>query len=180
MVARLRTLGWLPWMLLVAWAVWCGVQEPLDFRRFRVELLYQGVWLMAFALHCQLLAAVRVAGGAAARVLAALLQLLGVALAQAVLALVIDLVLHRWVELDSAWRSGCYLAASATGFTIAAPAFVDGPQSVSRKVFTISIAGIGLTLAVALWLEGWSLRTAAASILLAIAGGTTNIKGRNK
>jgi len=179
-VTRLRTLGWLPWILLLAWGTWCGVQEPLDFRRFRVELLYQGIWLMAFALHCQLLGAVRVGGSWAPRVLAALCQLAGLAVAQAVLALAIDLALHRWVELDSAWRSGCYLAASAAGFTIAAPALADGSQSVCRKLFTYAIAAIGLALAAALWCEGWSVRTAAATLLLLFAGGTTNVTGFKK
>lgn len=179
--ARVRGLGLTPWLLLLAGAVWCAAQEPLDFRHFRIQILYQGVWLMAFALHCQLLASACVEGRQGASwLLAGGCQLVAISLLQALLAYAIDVAMHPWVTLDSALRSGCYLLVAAGGYTAAATSATNHPQGFFGKLLTAVTAVLGLAVASSLWTDGWSMRASFAALLLLAAGASAIVTTCNK
>mgnify|MGYP001227936082 CR=1 FL=1 len=44
-LARLRSAGWVPWLLAIAWVSLASFQEPLFFRRYGIDLVDDAAWI---------------------------------------------------------------------------------------------------------------------------------------
>lgn len=57
LAARVRSIGWAPWLMLLGWLVIAAAQEPVLLRRYGIHLLDDAGWSGGVVMLCILLAA---------------------------------------------------------------------------------------------------------------------------
>lgn len=171
-VARLRSAGWLPWLLVVCWIQLAAAQEPVMLRNFGIRILDQGAWVAGVLVLAVLLCergrpAPRTAWGQAA----AGCMLALIALVQAVLAILAALAWKRSLDLDCQLHSiAAFVAAWCGPAMTLAPRCAGSPASLG--LLTVVLLALQILLAtvvsVRLWTTGWTAATLA-SIAIATA-----------
>lgn len=170
-MVRFRTVGIVPWLALAIWGLVARLQDPADvFRPFGIYVCQQAIWFGATILLASLtLAAPRPHQRSIIRytVIASMLGLGVVALAQAALAFTLDVFLPAELEparyLDSCWTFVIVWLPAVAAWSTAGRVATRWTRAVQW-----SALGVSVCLAVPAWREvPW--RPIAASLLATVA-----------
>lgn len=156
LLARLRAGGLAPWLTLVLWGAAATASEPDALRTFGIKLSEQAIWVGGTALAAMLLLASGsfAARAGSVRLVANLLILLLVAVAQGALCIACDVAFQG---TTSAYGNAVLAASFFWVWAPMAAAFavhtVEGPQSYMRWPLVIACLGVSTAAAVAAWGE---------------------------
>lgn len=181
-VVRVRRLGPLPWLLVLGWGLLAQAQEPKMLRGFGVVLGPQAIWV-AWSLVLAALFTVggKLGGGRLATDTAANVTfLLGLAVAQAVVASLTELVISGRSSVAMATSSAVYfivawlpLACSCAG------GLAGGYWKLARGAIIAAAGTLGVAIAVQAWRHGCDIQVLVGAVLASLAGAISATSATN-
>ena len=150
MFAKVRSVGWLPWILMLLWGLTAGAGEPLVLRMFGISLQEQSTWAVAAVLAIVLLLAVGGPSHWVARMTTNLGLVVLVAAVQFGQSLGLEAVFgYSASPVVSFYRALHFVIASLP--IVAAISTQEIPQVIYRYILTASCAATSLAVGVRGW-----------------------------
>lgn len=149
-LARLRSAGWVPWLLVSGWLLAAALQEPLLFRRYGIYLVDDAAWTGGAVVLLVLLLAERRLPRRGA-VISNLVTVAAISVLQVAAAYLADL--SPWSSSLSSRALGClffFAAWSPLAITLSRKSGPGARDKLVGKVVVLSAIVMGSMLAVAL------------------------------
>lgn len=166
---RLRALGWVPWLLLLGWALLAAAQEPRLLRGFGIRLTDQAAWAGGMVMAVLLFTADRYSLRRPMSFSANLVLTALVASAQAALPIGMDVCFGYAPDLTGGIRSALCFAFACSPLAIALSGPADVTQTVVRIMIMVAAVTCSAAASASFWTVGATVPTLGA-VLLCVAG----------
>lgn len=174
-VVRVRRVGPVPVLILLAWMLIALGQEPKALRSFGIVIGPQAAWVGGSVTLPLLFTSERIQQARGTRILANLLLLFAVAVGQAWLAFVMEVMISGHASANLAARSTAYfalawlpLACSFAGLVRAESS--GGFASMARMAIMLTTAFLGVGFGAHAWQQGLTSELLAAVALASLSG----------